>query len=267
MCDPTVLAIGSTIAGVAGQAANYFGQQSAQNKQEDAYNEWAAQQSKNRMLENARQEDMRKTSQAAQQQGLQDVSADAQKRAQAEEEARLGDYLQGKDQQATPDPSAPISIADRTLSGQNRADEGGQFQTELAKQINNANAASKQRIQALARVSSYGGSSGGLDTMTQEALRRSGSAIDVTNDLRRGSLGAYGVEQAVNPKQISYTPSPIAGIASSLFSMGTQGLGSMFAGAVNPAAATAAPTVSYSGVPLPPPRPAAIGGVGNAIYF
>jgi hypothetical protein len=243
MCDPTVLAIGSTIAGVAGQAANYFGQQSAQNKQEDAYNEWAAQQSKNRALENSRQEGFRKDAQAAQQQGLQDVGADAQKRAQETEEQRLGDYLQGKDQQAAPDPSAPISIADKTLSGQQDtgAGPGDQFQSDLATKINQATAASKQRIQALARVSSYGGSQGGLDTVTSEALRKSGSGIDVTNDLRRGSLGAYGIEQAVNPKQISYTPSPLAGVASSLFSIGTQGLGSMFAGNA------ATPTVTGSG--------------------
>lgn len=257
MCDPTVLAIGSTIAGVAGQASNYFGQQAAMKNQEEEYNSWAAQQSKNRANENLRQEDMRKQSQQAQQQGLQDVSADAQKRAQDAEEQRLGDYLQGNDQQAAPDPAAPISIADKTLSGQSGG--GEQFQTELASKINEANASSKQRIKALARVSSYGGSYGGLDTTTSEALAKSGRGIDVTNDLRRGSLGAYSVEQAVNPKQISYTPSPFAGIASSLFSMGTQGLGSMFAGAAAPpAAASAAPTVTYSG-PLPPPRPGMTG--------
>jgi hypothetical protein len=252
MCDPTVLAIASTVAGVAGQAANYFGQQSAQNKQEKEYKSWAAQQSMNRANENARQDELRRGANAATDQATQDLGAENQKRVQGEEEARLTDYLQGKDQQAHPDPSAPVSVADKTLSGQ----EGGgdQFQTDLAQKINAASAASKQRIAALAKVSSYGGSYGGLDQNASTALGTSGRAIDMANDLRKGSLGAYGAEQAVNPKQISYTPSPLAGMASSLFSLGTQGLGSMFAGAANPAAVAPAATVKYTG-PLPPPRP------------
>src|SRR5262245_55484547 len=116
MCDPTVLTIATTVAGLAGQASSYFGQMSAQKKQEQAYNEWAAQQSKNRALENARQEDLRKQSQQAQQQGLADVSADSQKKAQADEEARLTGYLQG--QQPGQDAAPPVSVTDRMLTGQ-----------------------------------------------------------------------------------------------------------------------------------------------------
>jgi hypothetical protein len=44
MCDPTVLAIGSTVAGLAGKAVDYFGEQSAAADQKKAYDDWSAQQ-------------------------------------------------------------------------------------------------------------------------------------------------------------------------------------------------------------------------------
>ena len=243
MCDPTVLTIATTVAGLAGQASSYFGQQAAMKDQEKAYNEWAAQQSKNRANENARQEQMRQESQKAQQQGLQDVSAQNQKQTQAEEQSRLTGYLQGGGPEG--EAPTPVSVADRSLTGQGAgggdAPAGDPFQTELAKKINEATSDSRQRIAALAKVSSYGGSEGGLDTMTREALAKSGRGIDVTNDLRRGSLGAYGIEQAVNPKQISYTPGPLS-MLSPLLGVGMQGLGGMMAKATVPSGIGAAGT-------------------------
>jgi len=251
MCDPTVLAVASTVAGIGGQAFNYMGQMNAQNKQEDEYNAWAAQQSKNRNAENVRQEGMRQQAEAARQQGVQDIGAEEQKKRQAEEEARLGKYLQGQDQQAAADPSAtPVSAADKNLlSGQGAGEP--QFQSDLAAKISSASASAAQRIKALATTSSYGGSFGGLDTTNQEALATSGRGIDKENDFRRNSLKVYGIEQDVNPKQISYTPSPIAGISQTLLGLGTQGLGSMFGKAVTPiggAAAAAPRTIKYGNV-------------------
>lgn len=248
MCDPTVLAIGSMVAGVAGQAANYFGAQSAQNAQKKEYEAWAANQSRIRAAENVRQDTLRKDASAAQAQGLDQISAENQKKAQADEEARLSSYLQGQDQQNTPDPAAPVSIADKTLSGQSTMGDP-QFQSDIAKKINDATASSKQRIAALARVQSYGGSQGGLDRTVADAFQQAGSGIDQANDARRGSLGAYGTERAVDPIQINYTPSPLANMASSLFSAGAQGLGGAFAGTAGVTGTGSIPTtVKYGNV-------------------
>jgi hypothetical protein len=234
MCDPSVMAIASAVSaatGVAGTVANYFGAQSAQKQQEKEYQAWAQNQRRVREAENVRQEELRSQAQQAQQRGLEDISAESQKKAQDTEEARLTDYLQGKG----PNPAeqtVPLSESDKTLSGQAGGDP--QFTEDLARKINEATGDARKRIAALAKVSSFGGSYGGLDQTVSQALQRSGSTIDQMNDARRGSIGAFKVEQGVDPISINYQPSPLANIAGDLVSFGSQGLGGMFAGKVAP---------------------------------
>jgi hypothetical protein len=226
MCDPTVIAIGSTVAGIAGQAANMMGQSAAQNKQKQAYDEWAANQQKIRQEQQVQQEQERQKADAARVQGLDAVSADAQKQNQASEQARLTSYLQGQTQQATPQPSSATSVADKTLlSGQQSGD--ATFKADLAGKINQASADAKQRIAALAGVSSYGGSSGGLDITNKLAFQNAGMGIDEANDFRKGDLATYNIQRAVDPVQWSYSPSPVSGLASSVSQFGAQGLGAM----------------------------------------
>jgi len=98
----------------------------------------------------------------------------------------------------------------------------------LAKKISDATASAKQRIGALATAQSYGGSQGGLGTVNPINQAKAGAGIDLANEKRRGSMGAYGVEQAVSPIDIEYS-NPIADIASSFMGVGAQRLGSMFA--------------------------------------
>ncbi len=232
MCDPTVLAVAGTVAGVAGQAANYFGESAAADKQKQAYDEWAANQQKQRQIQQAKQEADRQQADAARTQGLSDVSADAQKQNQADEQARLTSYLQGQNQTPTPQPGALTSVADKNLlSGQQSGDDA--FKSDLATKINSATADAKQRIAALAAVSSYGGSSGGLDVKNALAFQKAGMGIDEANDFRKGDLAAYGTETAINPVQYSYTPSPLTGLANTAFQFGTQGLGKMLSGAIS----------------------------------
>jgi hypothetical protein len=235
LCDPTVMTIASAVSlglGAGGAAMNYFGQQDAQQQQEDAYTSWMKQQDKNRAAETARQDAERTKAIAAQKAGLDAISPGAQKQAQADEEARLTNYLQGGAQSET---NPPVSIADRRLSGQGDQGAGGdQFQTDLAAKLNKATQDSRQRLAALARVSSYGGSEHGLDQTTSGALARAGSAIDLANSFRRGSLGAFNVAQAVQPRQITYNDQGLGGLSQTLMSAGAQGLGSSFANAYQP---------------------------------
>jgi hypothetical protein len=64
----------------------------------------------------------------------------------------------------------------------------------------------------MATVASYGGSAQGLGTVNPQIQAEAGSAIDVQNEFRRGSLGAFNLEQAVEPVQVTYQPSPLANI-------------------------------------------------------
>ncbi len=232
MCDPTVLTVASTVAGLAGTAADYIGQSDAASKQEQAYNEWAANQQRNRAAAAAKDEADRKMADTARAQGLQDVSAANQKTEQQQEQDRLTAYLQGDPNSAASNETgkAPTSVSDAMLSGQQGGDAA--FQDDLAAKLSSTAADTKRRIAALATVGSYGGSYGGLDTSNAEAFQRAGEGIDLANDYRKGDMGVYGVQQAVDPLQYSYTKSPLSGLSSLALSVGGQGLGKMLAGAV-----------------------------------
>lgn len=238
MCDP--LTLGTLAIGAAGTAANSIGQMNAQKKQESEYNAWTKQQSQARNAENQRQTQLREKAELSRQQGVEDIAADSQAKAQSEEADRLAAMMQGEGEvKPTADPAAPASIADERLTG---TESGGEvFQSDLAAQLSNAAKSAKQRITALANVNSYGDSWGGLGTRNPLAFAESGRGIDESNNARKGSMGAYSAEQAIDPTQISYS-NPLADIASSFLGVGLQGagasaagggsLGSMFSGAL-----------------------------------
>lgn len=254
MCDPVSLSILSTVVGVAGSAANAVGQMNAQKKQKQQVEQWAQRQSANRAAEKVRQDTLRQQANVAQQQGLDQISADAQKKAQSEEEKRLAQYTTGQDPNdpanKTPQ-AAAVSASDQAIAA--GAGSGDPQKEDLAKRINDATTAAKQRLAALARVSSYGGSSGGLGTVAPLALQAAGRGIDVQNEFRRGSLSAYNTEQNVDPVQVSYTPSPLADIFSSALSLGAQGLGSAAGKSFFGTFPDAPPTRSFIGPAKPVP--------------
>src|SRR4029077_7351260 len=157
MCDPVSLSIASTVVGAAGTGMSAIGQMNAQKKQANEIDIWQRKQQANRAAENVRQEGMRQQAEAAQRQGLQDVSAEEQTKRQSDEEARLASYLQGDApaSNAGAEPGAEVAEADKNmLSGQQGGDQ--QFKSELAQKISEATAGAKQRLGALARVSSFG---------------------------------------------------------------------------------------------------------------
>jgi hypothetical protein len=198
----------------------------AQKKQAQEVQSWTKQQSQFRQQEQARQEGMRQEASAAQQQGLEAISAENQAKRQTEEEQRLAAYLEGQGEAAQPTGTTPVSEADKAmLTGQQGGDT--EFKADMAKKINEASKTAKQRIGALARVASFGESFGGLGTTNPLLQQATGSAIDRQNEFRRGSLGAYNVERAIDPVQVTYTPSPMADVFSTALSFGAQGLGNL----------------------------------------
>jgi hypothetical protein len=253
MCDPVSLSIASAVIGAGGSAMNAIGASNAQRKQKQEYQNWVAQQRQFREQENIRQEDQRKQAEAAQQAALGQVGAQGQTDTQTAEEARLKGQLTtdtGVDAQAK---AAPTSVADKSIASPQAAADTA-LKGDLARKMNEATADVRQRIKSLARVSSYGGSFGGLQNTNAEALGRSGSEIDRANEFRRGSLAAYGLEKSIDPVQVTYTPSPIADIFSSALSFGAQGLGNV-AGQKAFGSFPSAPTIGSTFVGPPRPLP------------
>lgn len=220
------------VAGAAGTLSNAMGQSAAAAKQQRDYEAWAAQQHANRVAANIKDEQDRQQAEAARQQGLQQLSPDNQAATQKAEQDRLTKYLQGDPNQpasttSTPGataPSTPTSVTDDIMARNSNVTDP-YLKSDLATKLNAASAAAKARIAALAGVSSYGGSSGGLDQLTSRALQTSGQGIDLANEFRKGDLGVLATEQAVNPIQTTYQPSPFASMAGSLLQTGAQGVG------------------------------------------
>ena len=231
MCDPTVLAIGSTVAGLAGTAVSSIQQSQAADEQKKAYDEWAAQQHANRVAAAAKDEQDRKQADAARTQGLQDVSAQSQTADQSAEQARLNAYLNGQSPASTESSPSPVTaVSDARLSGSDMGDKI--FQDDLSSKLDQAHADSRKRIAALATVGSYGGSFGGLDNTVSKAFSDAGQGIDRANDFRKGDMAVYNTQQSVNPLQYTYSPGPLPAASSAALQFGTQGLGKMLAGGV-----------------------------------
>lgn len=202
MCLP--MGIIATVAGLAGTALQVANQMSVARKNEQSVNDWAAYQSRMRQEEGARQENARAQADVARQEGLQEVAPQAMIDTQASEAERLNEDLgQAADK---------VNVSDALLSGQKSGSQV--FQDTLASKLAGAATEARSRIKALAGLQAFGGSSGGLDYTTGKLLQETGNKIDLANNKRTGSLGAYGAEKAVNPVQ--YFGNPLANAMGSL---------------------------------------------------
>jgi hypothetical protein len=228
MCDPSILATisaVSTVAGLAGSGMSALSSMNAQKKQKQEIEAWQRKQAMNREAQQVRQEQLRGQAEAARQQGVQAVGAENQKKVQAEEEARLTKYLQGQGEaaQATPEAgAAPVSGADLLKTAGVTGDK--EITNDLAYKLNQATKGAQQRLQALAGVSSYGGSSGGLGTVNPLAQQASGQGIDLANNMRKGELAVYDLQQGINPVQIQANANPLSDLFSFMTQVGSAGM-------------------------------------------
>lgn len=220
MCLP--MGVLAAVAGIAGTAVQVASQMSVARKNEQAMNDWTAYQSRMRIDESRRQEDMRGRADKARQEGLQEIAPEAMVQTQANEADRLNEDLgQAADK---------INVSDALLSGQQSGSQV--FQDTLASKLSNAATEARQRIKALASLQAFGGSSGGLDYTTQKSLQDTGNRIDLENNKRGSSLGAYGAEKAVNPKQYFGNPAvaSLGSLPMNMFGYGMQQIGQGTAG-------------------------------------
>ncbi len=171
-------------------------------KNQNEMNDWTAYQSRMRQEESQRQEALRQNADTAREQGLQQVAPQAMVDTQAKEADRLNMEFT---------PAADKIVSDGLLSGQQNGSQV--FKDALASKLSDATDKAKQRISALASLQAFGGSSGGLDYTTQKTLQDTGGKIDLANNQRTGSLGAYGAEKSVNPVQY-FGNTALAGLGS-----------------------------------------------------
>jgi hypothetical protein len=226
MCDP--LTLGSLAIGAAGTAANSIGQAKAAKKQNEEYAAWANLQRENRAAENVRQQDYNAQAEAALNQGIADVSGENQNAIQDAEQARLEKALAGESDTNTAEQNDAQTVADAAISGGQYG--GDVYQADFAKQLSDSIASAKDRIKALATVQSFGDSSMGLGRQNMRNQAEAGAGIDRANDLARGSLAAYDIEQKVDPVDIGTYSNPIADVASQFLGVGFQGAGQSLAG-------------------------------------
>jgi hypothetical protein len=217
MCDPVSLSIVGTV--VSAGASLYEGQKAASELQatQDAQNkanaEWVAYQNKIHQEQSIAEQEGRRKATAAQQDTLGKVGPEAQAATQGSEQQRLNTLYNEKGGNQASDASNPANL---TLSGEQSGNKG--FMDSLTTQVNQATSAARQRIGALAKASSYGGSFGGLGTTVPIAFAQGGNDINLENAIRQGNLKTYGVEQQVQPLQYTVGPgtSSTQGIAKAL---------------------------------------------------
>jgi len=268
MCDPVSLALASTAAtvvGAGGTLMSSLGAQKAAKQQEREVLAWQQEQKKNRDASFARQQELRDEANRSREAGLDQLEGTDQNKRQADEEAALAAKFTGG-VTAQDEAGAPISTSDAELAAQNTTPAGGDsFQKDLAAALNTSTKGARQRMQALAGVQSFGNVMG----QNKKILNRSGADIDMFNEFRRGELGVLDAQQAVDPVQVSYTPSPWADAFSTALQAGAQGLGNVYGGntggqSIVGGAGTGVTSDPWANLrhttlpkyaPIPPPRP------------
>lgn len=211
------LGIIAAVAGAAGTAIQVANQISTANKNQRAMDDWTVYQNQMRRQETNRQEDMRQNADKARQEGLQEIAPEAMVQTQADEAERLNEDLGTA--------ADKINVSDALLSGQQSGSQV--FQDTLSSKLADAATQARSRIKALANLQAFGGSSGGLDYTTQKNLLDTGNRIDLENNKRSSSLGAYGAEKAVNPKQYfgNAAVSSLGSLPTNMFGYGMNQLG------------------------------------------
>jgi hypothetical protein len=225
MCDPmSIIGVGIAVGSAAMQAHQ---QQELMDKQQAANDQWVAYQRRQSAAENQRQEELRQKAEAARQGSLGELTAQKQTEAQGSEQSRLTSTL-------TPEETAAMAagnqqtLNDKLLSGQRGGDPG--VQADIKGQLARAAGEARQRIAALAAIQSYGGSQFGLTNRANTVLNASGQTIRLAGDERGGSLGAYGVEKAVEPIRFQATPSGWGAVSTAAAKAAGPGIGKSLSG-------------------------------------
>jgi hypothetical protein len=220
------MALIGLVGSIASAGMSYMQQQSANNMQQQANDEWVAYQKKQSSDEWQRQEEMRQKAENAREGAVNDMTSQKQTQAQGDEAKRVTDAI-------TPDQlkqDTPTLVGDRMLSGM----QGGsqEFKDMFGDKITSAAQDARARIAALATMQSYGTSEFGLQNRSNQIFGDASNQINLQGNERQGSLGAYGAAKAVPPARVVTGSSAMGGIASSLAGIAGKSFGSSMAGGV-----------------------------------
>jgi len=218
MCDPMSLILGGLSA--AASVASSSVQANAVKKQENANTQWMLMQQQERRREQARQEQLRNQAESARAATVQDMTAENQNAAQAQEQTRLQTALGGDEPPPGTEPSATEAQAGTNAALlEGRALGGQEFNADMGARISKATADARSRLRALAQVQSFGGTQGGLQTRNALELNEGEQGINLSNNLRQGSLSAFGATQAIEPPIMKPVSNPWGGVATALSGM------------------------------------------------
>lgn len=224
MCDPLVGGLIAGAASLASGAYSYSEAEQAQSAQQNANNQWVAEQQAYRKNFLDQDTALRNQANTAREQTLNQISPTNVKQNIQTEQQRLDTQFTGG---GNPNYS-PVTASGAAISG-GAADTT--TKSDLAKQVNDATAAARSRISALATAQSYGGSQFGFGTSVPLALQSGSQQIGLASAERGNLAQTYGVEQQIQP--LHYIMGPQAGlagtVANTLASVAGKGLG--YAGA------------------------------------
>lgn len=237
MCDPLVGGLIAGAASLASGAASMSEAQQVQSEQQNANDQWVAEQQAFRKQFLDQDSALRDQANNARENTLNQISPTNVKANQATEEQRLNTQFTGGGGQ--PAGYSPVTASGAAISG-GAADTT--TKSDLASQVNQATAAARSRISALATAQSYGGSQFGFGTSVPLALQSGGQQIGLASAERGNLAQTYGVEQQIQP--LHYIMGPNAGLAgtlaSSLASVAGKGIGYGAAQSTLPGAASVA---------------------------
>jgi hypothetical protein len=219
MCDPISI-IGLAFS-IGSAVANYSAQEDMANQQNAANEAWVAYQRRKSQEFQAQDEARRKDAEAGREGALEGLTADKQKQAQANEQARLTTAL-------TPDDIAAMAKGDKLavdsqlLAGQQGGDQS--IKGNIEAQIQAAAQEARKRIAALAAVQSY---------RANTIFNTAGQDIRLASDMRQGDLAAYNVAKAVEPiKIVQHGGQSLGGIAAAGAKAAGSGLGTAMSSSI-----------------------------------
>ena len=192
-----------------------YGRRQTQKTNDAANQQWLAYQDRKENAARLAEERGMKKAQSSLDQYLDTGTGEARAETIDTEADRLsGEFEQGLDEGA-----ANVIASD---PGAGRSDV---FDEALAKSINTATTDARKRMQALARASAYGGSSGGMSMNDATRGMTAGTQIGNINMARGNNISALQRYQAVQPEIFEYRQSPMVPILQA---------GSMLMGGMDP---------------------------------
>jgi hypothetical protein len=217
MCEPLTLGLAAVSAAAAG--VNYMGQQATVSAQNQANNDWVAQQTAASQKAAADDEAARQKAQAAMQTTQQTVNPTSEQATQTNQAANLTTQFEAG---GGADPNQNVKM----LAGQGGTGTDPGVTQDMASRVTNAAREAQGRIAALAGLTSYGSGQGDMGQVASNAINTGNQNIALQSDIRGGIAKTLGVTQQIQPVHYEQGSNIAGTIASTLGQMAGNAFGS-----------------------------------------